>query len=541
MIFGFLVPLVPLVHAIMPFIVLVSFMALIFMVFYNFRSLKSFFMSIDWKIWLLILIILAANLAFLLSLPHYHKNWTDESMIILTAKNLMHLEYAAGYSKPIGAPFILAIIFFFFGLNYNVAIDASCVFGALSATMVFFIAYIMTGKKYLSLLSSVIFSLFASHIFWATSAESHVVSMFFALLAVFFCLLYYKEKKTSLFWLSCSALLFACLFRIEMAIFIILFFVGGIMFIPGFIKRLKERKYAICIIICTVFIIINFIGSQPYWGGSPEHSTLAEGGIWNSISNYAAHIFTGSLLFSLTGPSLFFCATAVFCIGGWTYCFFYSRKWAYFLAAWFVLANLFLVLIASANVEWGGIERFYTLILPVLAILPAYFLIFISSLLKKNTILSAIAISSLTLLILALSFFNMNHDVRLPDPSYDRLSFSESKLPLLLSHDFQTDCVMITFLPEIVSSSSYFKVYSTAEFLSNPLLRERLFNSTNCIVFVQGMLCDKDRPYNETFYGECQVMHEEYDLELNQSYEHYTNSDVGVSFAAHLVRKKETP
>ena len=556
MVFGFLTSLVPFAHTIMPFLVLLSFVSLVFLIVYNSRFLKSFFTKLDWKIWLLLIIILAANLAFLLSLPHYNKMWTDESMIILTAKNLLNLDPVGPYYKPIGWSFLLSIIFFFFGLNYNVAIDASCVFGALSATMVFFIAYIMTGKKYLSLLSSVIFSLFASHIFWATSAESNVTSMFFALLAVFFCLLYYKEKKTSLFWLSCSALLFACLFRIEMAIFIILFFVGGIMFIPGFIKRLKERKYAICIIICTVFIIINFIGSQPYWAGSKENAMMAKSSIWQGASGYIDYVSMKSLLSNLSGPSISFWIVAAFSLAGLIYCFIHHRKWAYFLTAWLILTNIFIASIALVNIACCGIERFYTLFLPVIAILPIYAIIFISSLMKKNNILSASSTIALALLLLASTFLHMSYYVQLSNLSCDEfllsesklpiwpsedfppdgLLFLESKLPLWLSKDFAPDCAVITILPEIVSSSSDFKVYRTSEFLSNGLLRERLFNSTGCIVFVQEMICDEGNPFK--IKAECERMHKEYNLELNQTYAHYKTEDDDILFAAYIIRKK---
>ena len=541
MIFGFLSPLVPFARSISPFIFLLSFISLVFLVFYNWRVLKSFFVVFDWKVWLLLFLVLVVDLVFLFSLPHYHKAWTDESMIILAAKNLMHFDSVGQYYKAIGWPFVLAMIFFFFGLNYAVAIGASCVFGALSSVLVFFIAYIMTGRRYLSLLSSVLFSLFVSQVKWSTTAESNVVSMFFVLFALFFCLLYYGERKLSLFWLACAALVFACLFRVEMAIFPILFCVGCLLFIPGFVKRLKGWKYVVCVVVCAIFIIISLISTHPYWGPSNEFTITTERGIWQCASIYLDYVFTESLLFSLTLPCLFFCVMAVFCLGGLVYCFVHSKKWAYFLVAWFVLANLLITSIALFNIFGGGMERFYTLFLPVLAILPIYVFIFIRSLLAKKNILSGIIIASLAVLLSALAFLNMNHSIQLSNLSNAEFYSSESNLPVWLSRDFPSDCVMITFLPEIVSSSSDFKVYSTSKFLSDPSFRGDLFNSTGCIVFVQEMLCNKNRPFGEVFYSECQRMHEEYGLELNQSYANFESTNSTVLFAAYLVREKVTP
>ena len=190
-------------HKFIPLFVLINFLLFLILIYLNWRYIKKFLLEIDKKTWILLAIIFIFVLSIRIFIPaHHHLMYIDEAWYMEAGKDMLQTGNQGDYPKSIGWPFILTIVFGIFGINNWVALYASTLFGALTIFAMFFMSFIITKRKDLSLISALLFSLFPVHIMWSASAETNITSLFFILLTIFFCFLYYQNKKNSLLWLS---------------------------------------------------------------------------------------------------------------------------------------------------------------------------------------------------------------------------------------------------------------------------------------------------------------------------------------------------
>ena len=157
-------------HDIIPFFILINFIILTYLIYFNRNNLKNFFLKIDKRTWILLFIIFVFALTLRIVLPlHYQRMWIDEAHYMETGKNMLQSFDQGNYIKSIGWPFLLSIAFWIFGVNTYVGLYFSTFLGALTVFNVFFLSFIITKQKNLSLISALVFSLFATHITWSAS------------------------------------------------------------------------------------------------------------------------------------------------------------------------------------------------------------------------------------------------------------------------------------------------------------------------------------------------------------------------------------
>ena len=241
-------------HDTTPFFVSISFVLLIIFIFLNSRQLKDFFKKIPREIWIFLFIIFALGLIVrLFLLPHYHF-MTDDWYYMQAGKDMLLTGSQFSYSRSIGWPFILAVSFGIFGISHWVALYASSILGALTIFNVFFLTFLISKNKNLSLISAGLFSLLPSHLQWSGNAETDVPSIFFITLSLFFCFLYYRKKENSLLWLSLISLAFAVQFRPENYILPVLFLLGFFIFKIDFFKKINFKF----ILPWTLLIVLSF-------------------------------------------------------------------------------------------------------------------------------------------------------------------------------------------------------------------------------------------------------------------------------------------
>ncbi len=241
-----------------PYTAGLNFILLIIFILLNRKNLKRLFLeSFDKKtlIYFLLILILSTLIRFIPKDLHYHRMWLDDFYYMEAAKSIAGNNFSEiRYFKYIGWPFILSIFFALFSVNNWVALYASSLFGTITAINIFLITFLITENKKMSLLASLIFSLLPYHIIWSFTAETNVASLFFVTLSIFFYLIFYRYKKSGLFWLSCVSTAFTMQFRPENYSLPILFLIGIIIFYRGFLKKINLKHILILILIFSLTI-----------------------------------------------------------------------------------------------------------------------------------------------------------------------------------------------------------------------------------------------------------------------------------------------
>jgi len=228
-------------YTLIPLFILISFVLLLVLIYINRKFIKAIFSEIDIETWIILSVIFFIALLIRIYIPpHQHIMYIDESWYMKAGKDMLQFNSVGWYPKSIGWPFILSISFLIFGVSNWVAIFTTIFFGSLTVFTLFFLTYVLTKNQNVSLVSSLIFSLFAAHIRWSATAETNVVSLFFITSTLFFCFLYYRKGTVSLLWLSLTSLAFTSQIRPENHIFAFLFLIGLILFKP---KKFRLNNY----------------------------------------------------------------------------------------------------------------------------------------------------------------------------------------------------------------------------------------------------------------------------------------------------------
>jgi len=337
-------------HDKIPLFILINFVLLIILIYLNWNYLKKFLLKIDKKTWYILILIFIIALSIRIFVPpHHHIMYIDEAWYMEAGKDMLQTGNQGDYPKSIGWPFILGIVFGIFGINNWVALYTSTLFGALTIFAMFFMVFIITKRKDLSLISALLFSLFPAHIMWSASAETNITSLFFILLTIFFCFLYYQNKKNSLLWLSLVSIAFTVQFRPENYLLIPLFIFGCILYDKSFFRKINFRfvlPFLVMLILSFANLVqvldfqssSNWIESDTY-GGKTGDNWSASNLFQNSLK-YGVNIFNNkyqpiiiSFLFVL----------------GLFYMFHKQRKESLFLSVWFCffLVNLFCFLVSN--------------------------------------------------------------------------------------------------------------------------------------------------------------------------------------------------
>jgi hypothetical protein len=434
------------VYRIIPLGILLSFIILTYLIIKQRRFLKNFIFGIDKKTWSFVFIIFLIGLLLrLLFFGHWHMMYTDEFSYMESGKNMLQTGSQVNYVKSIGWPFMLSLVFGIFGVNSFVALYTSSVFGALTILVIFLLTYSLTKNKNIALLSSLILSLFPLHLKWSGSAETNITSLFFILLALFFCFLFYNEKNNNLFLLAWASVVFAVQFRPENYVLIFLFLLGIFLYNKEFIKRI-DKKNVLAFLIIGFLCVPNFIQvfkfqTSTNWaesdsGGERTGDNWSIKNLVNHSIKYGIHVFDTEhqpitiILLFLTG----------------IFCMFYNKdKNIIFLLSWFFI---FWVCYFSSW-EIGGFERVYTSFYPILAIVCSYGVIYFIDLIQKiiNRQVTIIVIVFFLIFSFVPSILKTNNKP-------DDLILLETRIPEMSEKDIPKDCLIVATMPEILRSTT---------------------------------------------------------------------------------------
>jgi len=507
-------------HDKIPLFILINFILFIILIYFNWGHIKKFLLKIDKKSWLiLVLIFLTALMLRIFIPPNHHIMYIDEAWYMEAGKDMLLTGNQGSYAKSIGWPFILRIVFGFFGISNWVAIYTSVFLGALTIFNMFFLTFIITQRKDISLISALLFSLFPTHIRWSATAENMVASLFFVTLTIFFCFLYYRNKKASLLWLALISLAFTSQFRPENYIFIVLFLLGCVLYGHQFFKKLNLKFIApwLVLVILTLpnLIVVldfklstNWIESDTV--GKETGSNWSFNNLIHNSSHYGIYIFNSKFQ-----PIIF----SFLLITGLIYMLHKQKKEALFLITWFCL--IWFVYFFSWFQTLGGMDilsktKYFMGFYPITVIFAAYGILLIKNLLSikikifkiKKMILLMIAV------ILVISF--IPYSIKASTYFRSDAHKLETKIPELAEKDIGDKCIIIANLPTILKSTTHLNVVDIGYFLTYKSFQEDTLNKSDCVLFFEDIYC-LDFDFGD-YKEKCQNIKKDYSLEPYISY-----------------------
>lgn len=480
------------IQVLIPQFIFISLFLLIVLILLNSEHLKCFFNTISRNSWfMLLLFFFSALLIRTFISSHQHIMYIDEAWYMEAGKNLLQTGNQGDYPKSIGWPFILSIIFGIFGVNNWVAIYASLIFGSLTVFSMFFLTFIITKNQNVSLASSLLLSLFAVHIRWSTTAETSVASLFFMILSLFFCFLYYRSGLAKLFWLSLSGIAFAAQFRIENYTLPIIFIIGCVIFRRCFFKR-NDVKFILPWIIFLLLVAPNFIQVLRFYLDNNWSSINSIRELNGNIFHFYNLIYNsfGTYIFNTTmfQPMLF----NVLLITGFFGMLFKQIKEALFLVAlflsfWFVcLFFWFIATKVKANILSN--TRFFMNLYPIIVNFAAYGIMLIKDLLfKKFKNIQENRIFLCVTVILFISF--VPYTMSAANYFNDDKHKLETMLPELAERDIPVGCIIVSDWPTVLKSTTDLNVIDLESFLNNPTIKNQVFEEYECVLFLEDLMC----------------------------------------------------
>ncbi len=469
----------------LPSTALISFILFLLFIWINKGYIKVFLLEIDKKTWffLTFLLVFAFGLRLIL-LPLQHIMYIDEPWYMEAAKNMLQNFQQGNYPKSIGWPFILTISFFFFGVSNWTAIYTAIVLGSLTVLNIFFLTYIITRNKIVSLFSAGVFALLPLHIRWSASAETNVPSLFFVILTIFFFFLYYQKQKYSLFGLAIFSATFTSLFRPENYLLLPLFFIGVLIFkIKVSLKQIIIISFLILILIIPAVIqSINFQTSVDWL--EKESQGYIQGSNW-SLSNLIYNsLNSGPVIFNPKYLPFFISFLSII---GFFQMLFKRPKEACFLVAWFIF--FWVIYFSSWFQVLGGKNRFYLSFYPIILIFAGFSwklftdLIYkLAPIARRKELINFFLIFLIIFLLFPYAFEAKNIYIS----SKARLA---TKLPKLAEDYFSSDVIIVANWPTILRSTTDLNVVDINTFLFNHSFQKKLLESKELIFFLEGYFC----------------------------------------------------
>jgi len=475
----------------LPLTALESFLLLLIFLWMNRTHIGEVLSEVGKKTWVILALILAS--AFVLRLvipPIQHIMYIDEPWYMEAAKNMLQSFSQGDYPKSIGWPFILSISFLLFGISNWVAIYTAVVLGALTTLNVFFLAYIITKNKAVSLLSAATLSLLPLHIRWSASAETNISSLFFVTLTLFFCFLYYRKKIYSLLWLAVSSLIFTALIRPDNYLLIILFFLGCLIF-----KAKVSTKRVILILFMLIVLISPSILQSFGWYSSfdwyssfnrleTESTGQLKGSNWSLANLLYNSLHFGPVIFSRAYMPFFIPFLSII---GFIYMLFRRKREACFLIIWFAF---YWILFFSSWVQTiGGRDRLFMGFYPPIIIFAGYSLpLLLNSFYKMRLRVQHRNLFVFLLVsVFILSFFPYALKARnMYAASCIKL---ETKIPELAEKDIPPEAVIVANWPTILRSTTDLNVIDVNDFLVDYSFQNAAFQGTDLLLFFEDYCC----------------------------------------------------
>ena len=250
-------------YGVLVLLVFITVAALVFSFRYIFEEMKK----ISARSWVMVFLIfsLAVILRFF-AIDHSPQVFFDEVTFIETAEN-----YHTGglnmqnYHGPLrnnmlicttGWPFLISLAFKITGVNIHAAYYLSALLSSLTVLLVFLTATLLFKNEKAGLWSALIFCIYPVFLRLSTSSAMGTSSIFFVFLTLTLFILYFRQQKTPLLYLSFCCLAWASNMRQEAILTILplllLFFA---LFHPHLKSELKKPHIYICLLISGLFAL----------------------------------------------------------------------------------------------------------------------------------------------------------------------------------------------------------------------------------------------------------------------------------------------
>jgi len=214
------------------------------------KDIKIQFIKIRRKTWLILILILALNLFLSLNYSASYELGIeiDEWTYMGVGKNILLYQktdsciYGDNYNclqsqliVPPAYSFVVAISYFFFGINPYSTILVSLLSSLLSITTIFLISYLLFKNDKISLWSALFAGVHPTLMVFSTKPVNMTFSTFFVLFSILLFLLSYKKQSKKLIYLTIFVLAFAASTRYENFLLIPLILISS-----AFLFRFKK-------------------------------------------------------------------------------------------------------------------------------------------------------------------------------------------------------------------------------------------------------------------------------------------------------------
>ncbi len=242
-----------------------------FGVFRNFKSSAMLFQHVTKKYWVILALLFSLALFVRWGVvPHRHYVFYDEYEHINIAKNMAESRqfarcdlYLDGQCLSSNLPqwtpgyhFLLSLVFNVSGSSESVAYNFNVFLGALSVVVLFLIAYLITQRESVALLSAGLLAFTPLHLKFSGNSSLEMASSLFILLNVLSFLIFSQRKDDRSFVQFMAVTAFTLLLRPENGL-ILLLFAAGLVFFAKIDRRyyFKMLDYAILLLPYFLYIV----------------------------------------------------------------------------------------------------------------------------------------------------------------------------------------------------------------------------------------------------------------------------------------------
>lgn len=493
---------------------------------------------------LLLLICVFFTIISLLFVPAVEQLYFDENIYQGIALNIIHsgnslwCQYGTGhltscyanqlYHDPVGFELFLGIALVIFGSGPSTAYAFQFFIGLLSVIGIFFLSSVLTERKILPVVSSLIFATIPELLIWTrTQAAPDLPFMMLTIYAFFFFVIFAKNenKKSLLLFLSSLSLVFYT--RIEAFILLPIFFILYFTFSSNsstlketfkhrvsLIKKGLDNVPSTIIVFAFVLILLPQIfyiyteSISPQYGQPSGQSIL-------SISNFMQNISPNlNFLFGTTStyPIISSINILILSILGIVVIILFKKiknKAGLIILPGLTIALYFLfyTFFYAGSVGYGVDVRFMLELLPFISILSSFGIVGLADAVSIITTKAikfkhsfSIILIVLLLIVVLFPFFSILPKITIPISQMPQEYFNTQATSFIYNNyqKVPTSCLVFSFTPDI-----WYELNRSAAQVSylgsgNMTTNEETFKNYSCFVFDYGYWCSTPEYKNST-------------------------------------------
>ncbi len=451
----------------------------------------------------------------------------DEYSFGKVSKEILSGNIALALEKSITYPFLITLTFLIFGSSLSVFYSLNLFLGALSVLVIFLVTYLLFEREGAALYSALLLSFFPLHILVSGSMESNTSSIFFAMLALFCFLFYFKNRGFRSRMLAAVSLSLAVCSRLEFVVLILVFGIMVLLFDKDLRKGFRTLKYWSPWIL-SILLVTPFLISTAYYATLISEENPHAYGYYQHILSTAAlgeNIYFAERLF--INPSFFPSYFILFFLIGAASLLIRERKKLFFLLLWILT---FIVVYLSFEFPQ---ERLLLIGYIMVIVLWAGGISFLEESAKKMVFKKpdpriSLGISIAILLLLSFAFYPYLALVqRSPTKVNTRLYLWEQREPylereaMLYMERNLGECVILVVDSEPFIAG-HLRPFTIGYVLEDPGILNGL---GDCVLFFEDMYCNAskaiydDEAVDKEYKRLCREMHEKFELEIFKEFE----------------------